>query len=74
MISERIDEAVKETRRRGELFRKGRVTALDATAVPNLVTINGRQMAVLGSDVAVGDLVVYIDQHDPFAISKFAGT
>lgn len=74
MISEQIDRAVKGVRREGEIFRKGRVTNLDADATPNLVTVNGRRMPVLGVDVAVGDIVVYVDQHDAFAISKFAGT
>lgn len=73
-MQEAIDEAAKKLRREGEIFRKGVIESLDTDATPNMAVVNGRPMPVLGASLAVGDIVVYVDQPDPFAISKFAGT
>lgn len=49
--------------RRGRMsIEKGRVGAVDATASPNLFTVNGRKMTMIetGEAVTEGDLVAYL--------------
>lgn len=58
-------------RREFEIFRKGVVGAINQNVVPWLATINGRPMPYIQPHLEVGDVVIYVDQPDPFAWAKF---
>lgn len=74
MIQDALDQKAKENRRLAEIFRKGTITAVDDVSVPNIYTVSGRPMASVYAFLEVGDIVVYVDQPDPFIVGKFAGT
>lgn len=73
-----ITEATADNRRRSEVFRKGVVTAVDDTVTPNLITVSdGSQTKTMPFTqylAEVGNVVVWVDQADPFIMGKFAGT
>lgn len=78
MAGREITEATQANRRLAEVFRKGVVSAVDDSGAPILYTISdGSQAKVMPSTQAglvAGDVVVWVDQSDPFALGKFAGT
>lgn len=71
-------DVVVGNRREGEVFRKGRVTAVDDTLTPNRITVAAggisRIMPILQVGVTVGSVVIFADQDDPFALGKLSGT
>jgi len=67
MIPEAMSHVVRRTVRNMEVIRKGLVTAVDTGVSPYLCTIEGRQMPWIGDTIAVGDIVAWADQADPFA-------
>ena len=73
-IQQAIDGAGKDNRRRAEIFRKGTIQAVDDSGVPVVYTVAGRRMTSVYAFLEVGDVVVYVDQADPFVVGKFAGT
>lgn len=74
MIDDAVQQVTVENRRRFELFRKGRVQAVDISGQVPYVTVHGRRMPSTKAGLEVGDIVVYVDQHDPFVVGDFAGT
>lgn len=73
-LQEAIDGRERDERRRGEVFRKARVEAIDDGVDPPLYTVNGRAMPSVYLGLAVGDVVTYVDQPDGFVVGKFAGS
>lgn len=65
-----IGSNLADARRSMEVFRKGVVTLVDKTVTPWLATVAGRPMPFFDEGIAVGDVVFYIDQPDPFAWSR----
>lgn len=56
-------------------WSKGRVTSIDTTASPDLVTVSGRQMPIYVAGVTVGDVVLWWnDPLEPFAIGPAIDT
>lgn len=53
-----------------QMWRKGLVTAVDRTVSPWLVTIGGRQMIFVGSDLAAGDVTYWHNGPMPFALGR----
>lgn len=74
MFADHVQDVTVENRRRFELFRKGRVETVDESGDVPIVTVNGRRMPSTKSGLVVGDIVVYVDQADPFCVGNFAGT
>lgn len=64
-------DRLRAERRRFEVFRKGRVTHIDTTVDPVLLTVHdgerSRRMPYIRENVSVGDVVRWVDQADPFA-------
>lgn len=64
-------DRLRAERRRFEVFRKGRVTLIDDSVDPVLLTVHdgerSRQMPYIRANVSVGDVVRWVDQSDPFA-------
>lgn len=57
-------------RRLFEIFRKGRVQALNLGVVPHLTLVNGRWMPFIDPFIEADDVVIYVDQDDPFAWAR----
>lgn len=72
-----VADRLRAERRRFELFRKGIVTAVDTSVVPHLVWVNdgsqARPMPYIDPVIAVGDVVQWVDQSDPFCWAKADG-
>lgn len=78
MAGVEVNEAFEENRRRAEVFRKGRVTAVEEVSGVEIVTVEdgegSRRMPTTYSGLTAGEVVVWVDQADPFCLGKFAGT
>lgn len=78
MASSDLNNALEENRRRAEVFRKGRITAVEEVNGVEIVTVEdgegSRRMTTTYSGLTAGDVVVWVDQSDPFCLGKFAGT
>lgn len=69
-----VGDALAENRRRAEVFRKGRIVAIDETGDLVLVTVHdGEATRVMSTTetVAVGDTGVWYDGPDPFFAGVF---
>lgn len=74
-LGDAIDSAVGTAAQRANRFRKGRVTAVDTTVSPDRFTVDGaRTMTSIASGLIVGDVVVWVDQPDPFILGQFVDT
>lgn len=74
MATNVIGEAIVANRRRAEVFRKGRIVAVDETGDLVLVTVyDGEATRVMSTteSVAVGDQGVWYDGPDPFFAGVF---
>jgi hypothetical protein len=73
-VQDAFDQVGKDNRRRAEVFRKGVIAAVDTSGPVVFYTVSGRRMPSVYALLAVGDIVVYVDQADPFVVGKFSGT
>lgn len=72
LIRRKLRRAIREL----EIFRPGAVSHIEPPAEPGglyMATVNGRPMPYVDPTLAVGDVVKYVDQPDPFAWARLDG-
>ncbi len=76
--SDSFQGALEGNRRRSEIFRKGVVAATDETVTPFSYQLSdgseAKPMPATQTGLEEGDIVVWVDDLDPFILGKFAGT